>query len=184
MFSPETLFIRNLDHLKATLENPSEDGLFESAGLLRALLVDENPLLHQVNRALRLKVSFLVNTVIPDPPGLEPSIRIIAEGISPSLVPKISNEAVNLDRFLKYGVLQIEGEWASVRDVIKYVANYAGAIHKSTPDTPMTKNLEAVGQSIQLGGVASVLRSLHGIIDVVVRGCQPLYMKIKETKPG
>jgi hypothetical protein len=184
MFSPEMLFIRNLDRLKTILENPSEDGLFESAGLLRALLVDESPLLHQVNRALRLKVSFLVNSVTPDPPGLEPSIRIIAEGISPSLVPKTSNEVVNLDRLLKYGVLQIDGEWASVRDIIKYVANYAGAIHKSTPDTPTTKNLEAVGQSIRVGGAGSVLRSLHGIIDVVVRGSQPLYMKIKEPRPG
>jgi hypothetical protein len=185
MYSPEELFIRNLDALKAILGNPSEQGLFDSARLLRQLLVDENPLLHQVNRAIRLKISFHVNTLIPDPPGLpQPVFRQVADGISPSLVPKVSSKKVNLDTFMKSPILQIEGEWATVLDVIKYVANYAGAIHKSTPDTPMTKSLEAVGRSIEVGGVPSVLRSLLGIVDVTVRACQPLYMKLKETRSG
>jgi hypothetical protein len=184
MFTSEDLFIRNLDKLKAVLDQPSADGLFESAKFLRQLLVDENPLLHQVNRTLRLKVFFLVNPVIPDPPGLEADFRMIAEGISPSLVPKTSTLKVNLKDFFKCPVLQINGQWATVIDVIQYTANYAGAVHKSTPDTPLTQSLEAVGRSIEVGDVPCVLRSLHGIIDVVVRGCQPLYMKIKETRPG
>jgi hypothetical protein len=182
MFAPEVLFVRNIDGLRAILKEPSADRLFDSAHLLRQLLVDGNPILHQANRAARLKITFFVNRVQPDPPGLpEPVFRQIAEGISPSLVPKPEPQALNLDGFLRHPVLQIQGDWATVRDIIQNVANYAGAVHKSTPDTPMTKSLEAVGRAIEVGGVPSVLRSLFGIIDVAVRGCEPLYARIKEA---
>jgi hypothetical protein len=169
---------------KAIVETPSADGLFESARLLRQLLLDEDPLLHQANRTVRLKITFLVNSMIPDPPGLEPDFRMIADGISPSLVPKIATETVNLDAFFRVPILQIDGQWATIRDVVQYVANFAGAVHRSTPNTPMTKSLESVGRSIEVGGAPSVLRSLLGIVDVAIRGCEPLYIKIKESAPG
>jgi hypothetical protein len=184
MFSPEDLFIRNLDRLKAVLKQPSADGLLESAALLRQLLLDENPLLHQVNREVRIKISFLVNRSPAYPPGLEPDIEIIADGIAPSLARIPSPQEVNLDGLFRQTVLKINGQSATIRDVVQYVANYAGAVHKSTPDTPLTKSLEAVGQSLQLLGAPSVLTSLRGIIDIVVRGCQPLYIAIKAKEPG
>ena len=58
---PERLFVRNIDILRETIKTPKEDDLFESARLLRQLLVDENPLLHQVNRARRIKIIFHAN---------------------------------------------------------------------------------------------------------------------------
>ena len=185
MFSPEYLFVRNIDNLKEILKNHSADGLFESSRLLRALLLDENPLLHQVNCTIKLKITFMINPTDPDPPGTpEPTFRQRADGLSPSLVPKGPTQTVNLDGFLKHPILLVNGQWATVRDVSQYIANYAGAVHKSTPDTPMTKSLEAVGQAIAVGGAPSVLRSMLGIIDVAIRGCQPLYITIKAKWPG
>ena len=85
MFSSEALFMHNVDLIGKAVEEPSTENLFDTARLLRQLLFDENPLLHQVNRERRFKVMFEVNPISKYPPGLEPDQLWSLEGLSPRL---------------------------------------------------------------------------------------------------
>ena len=92
----------------------------------------------------------------------------------------ISAPEAEPSRFFKHAVAIINGDPVTTKDVVQYVANYGGAVHKSTPDTPMTKALEHIAKTLQFGGSPSVLCSLRGISDVSVGACSPLYSVIKE----
>jgi hypothetical protein len=103
-----------------------------------------------------------------------------ADGFSPSLGRpwKHSNE-VNLDGLLAAQIMEIDGLMITVKDTVKYVANYAGSIHKTAPDSPETHAIETAGVNIRIGGHPSVIMALRAICDVVVRGCEPLYEALR-----
>ena len=63
---PEHLFVETLDDLSRRIEpgHPEYDVLM-SAALLRKLLLEEQPLPDQVNRAYRLKLRYIVNVREP-----------------------------------------------------------------------------------------------------------------------
>jgi len=193
MYTPEELFIRNIDKLKEFLANPTEENLFESSRMLRQLLADEQPLLHQANRNKRQKISFTIydsglqHPSAKERTGFAKDITFWAplDGFSPRLGrPGRPTVTLNLDYFLKQPVAVIEDQMPTVLDVIKYLANYAGAIHKGTPDTPQTITLEAVAKELKFANTPSVIRMLLGVVDVVVEACEPLYQALKANEPG
>ena len=136
MFPPEALFVWNINELQQILANPTPENLFAASGRLRQLLLDEQPLLHQANRNVREKISFVVTVhpALPDHLNRGLVFSQVADGLSPKMAPPhLSTKALNLDNFLKEPVMEINGQKLTVRDVIKYVANYAGYVHKGTP---------------------------------------------------
>ena len=54
----ERLFLNTLADLESTVANPDRQGLIKASGSLRLLLLDEEPLVHQVKRGYRLKLQF------------------------------------------------------------------------------------------------------------------------------
>jgi hypothetical protein len=181
MLSPEKLFLLRIDQLRAVLKEPTATNLFDSSAKLRQLLLDEQPLIHQANRRLRTKFVFTVC----EPWRLPDEFRDglvhfqVGDGISPRLSPGPTKE-LNLDGFLKEFVLEHREHSVSVRDLIKYVAHYAGAVHKGEPDSPQTEALEHAAMTIHTFGMPSVLSSLRGVVDVVEVACDPLYRRLKE----
>ena len=89
----------------------------------------------------------------------------------------LPQKKLNLASFLKLEVMPFRGQVFTVYDLIKYVANYAGYVHKGEPDTPETKALEQAGLTIQLVEMPSVIQALLGISKVVLSACEPLYQK-------
>jgi hypothetical protein len=55
---------------------------------------------------------------------------------------------LKLDGFLSQRVLMFQGEWASRRDVIKYMANIASGVHSSTPSEPAEVLLHKIQRGI------------------------------------
>src|SRR5438874_9941998 len=97
MFSAEQLFMWNLEQLLIYHNNPTPENLFASVGPLRRLLMDETPLLHLVNRKLRVKVIF----VMEPPEGLPPMERF-------------ARKEMNLDKFLTEPIAYVRGQWLTV----------------------------------------------------------------------
>ena len=155
MFAPEELFVRAVNYLRLAAERPTPNNLLEAAAKLRQLFADANPLVHQANRLHRLKLTFFV-VPVDQPLGSRP-------------------HALTLDQFLSSPIAYIEGRWFSVIEHIRYLANYAGAIHKSQPNDPESSTLESVGKAVEIGGIASTLYAIGPVCKIAIAGCQPLY---------
>jgi hypothetical protein len=184
MYAPGQLFIWRIDALKKIIDNPTEENLFEAARFLRQILLDgANSLLFQVNRNLRLKIYFIIVglTARPNPNHPAASGATFSQiSIAPDPhFPMIPQKRLDLDNFLKQEVIFHKGQTATVREVIKYVANKAGAVHKQKLDTPEEQSLEDAPLAFRLLDTPSVLYALDGITKVVVTACDPLYQKLR-----
>jgi hypothetical protein len=91
----------------------------------------------------------------------------------------VPQKRINLDDFLRQEVIYYKGQTATVREVTKYVANKAGAVHKQAPETLTEMTLEDVAINVKLGNMPSVIRGLKGIAQVVVTALEPIYNKLK-----
>jgi hypothetical protein len=176
MYTPELLFVRHIDALKDMVANPSEERLFEASRQLRQLLFDQHPLVHLVNRTFRIKLAFVCVLPPAFPPDIVPSYQIV--GIYPRKeLPLRKRATLDLDSFFKHPIIQIGGQWATVKDVVNYFANYAGAVHRNRPDTPITQALEQTSLQLQIGQVPSALHCIGEIAKVALDGLEPLYAK-------
>jgi hypothetical protein len=109
-----------------------------SAWLLRKLLLDEQPPVHRANRSRRLKLRFRVYDDQP-PEGIE--------GWAPGyfLCPDPENQSgrliveLTLDQFLSRPTLVAFGQIITMRDLIKFMANYEGAVHTTVPNDEKTR---------------------------------------------
>ena len=170
MFTPEQLFIYNYEKLIQCHENPTPTNLFEAVGPLRRILLEG--FFHNANRNLkpRLKPVFTVYS--------DPEMRINYDPkIHPS-TPEIL-KTMNLKEFLKHPLMQFMGTDITVKDAINYVRNYAGLEHKNEPDTDALKAAQNVN-AFGLGGVPAILYCLREAISLTLRGCEPLYEKLKQ----
>jgi hypothetical protein len=73
---PEALFIWKIEDLKAILANPNEKNLLESSAILRMLLLDEHPLIHQANRNVGVRIAFMVVNLESSPTACEKGLFI------------------------------------------------------------------------------------------------------------
>jgi hypothetical protein len=110
-----------------------------AAGLLRKLLLDESPLVHQVNRYRRAQIRFHTNGETPlERITLErnPVFWAIEDAINPDAFPFPGSSAptdAKLDQFLARTEMYARGERLSVGALIKQVAYVDGAVHKGRP---------------------------------------------------
>lgn len=184
MYSPEQIFVWNVDGLREATKNPTILNLFSASGKLRLLLMDEHPLIHQVNRKLRMKLRFEVITYPDISEFMDLPIFLHFSPISPNRAwPHTERKSLSLDHFLKCQIMQMDGKRLTVGDVIKYVANYAGAVHKGPPDTPETQALETAS-GLLLAEFPMVLYAMRDIAEVGLTGCIPLYLRLRSDGPG
>jgi hypothetical protein len=163
MFTPEVLFIWNVEQLLTYHDKPTPENLFSSVGPLRRILLDETPLIHLANRKTKLKIVF-ISSDTPDLP--RPWMR----------------KTMSLETFLKEPVIHFSGTAITVKDAINYVRNYAGLEHKNEPDTDVMRAAEIGGIQFRLAGMPSVLYALRSVIGLTLTGCMPLYEKLKELE--
>jgi hypothetical protein len=179
MYSSEYLFVQNVDALREIVGNPTEGGLFSAAGKLRILLLDPIPLVHRANRTTRLKILFDIQA---DPNFAPGSINVgdatfytrIAGFLPDETKPELTS-SLKLADFLKEPLIYLSGDIITVRDLIKYLANNAGAVHQDEPKTSAGKKLEQLAQTFVIGGVTSALACFHPACKIVLAACEPLY---------
>lgn len=151
----------------------------EASALVRKLLIDASPLLHQVNRQRRKRIVFDVAgnaayeaLVMED----KPVFYAPAGGLSPRLALGMPFQVtpMNLDQFLARRALYVNGHDITVRQVVLQLANVEGGVHAGTPNTEVEKLLNEVNAQLGIGGMGSVAYSMQAIADVVVAALQPL----------
>lgn len=180
----ENLFINTLKDLKNKLASADDYEILGISGLLRKLLIDGNPLAHQVNRQYKQKLEFEIgvdNNFDDFEKGKMSSLEFysVQDGFDPktSRPGKISRK-VNLDAMLRTPLMLVNGRTYTVRDIILFEANIMGGVHAGTPKSEQEEVIAKIAKEISLGGYRSSLRQLKAIGRVVLMGLSPLVDQI------
>jgi hypothetical protein len=183
----DQLFLETLRDLeKRTGTAASEYELLRSAALLRQLLLDESPLVHQVNRGRNLRFVFRVNVREPiwkragtDPPvfwsrhdGLDPDTALVSAEIA----------ELKWDGFLGALVMIVDRRNFTVRDIIDQAAHVLGGVHAGTPREQAQEALSAVAASFRIGDADPVTGALRAIARIVLRAFDPLRRQIEAER--
>lgn len=180
----DDLYLRLVEELQRVVETPGDDfDLLQTSAHLRKLLLDEDPLAHQVNRERRLRLRFVASAedaytrlVLED----GPSFWAWMDGFSPRLAVRAKEtETLTIDQLLAKRAALVAGHDVSVKDVILQVAHVSGGVHAGTPRTELEHRLAEASQALRVGGVSSISRTLRGIADVVVGGLEPLTDQVR-----
>jgi hypothetical protein len=182
----DRLFVETLHDLQERVSPTpkSEYDVLRAAGLLRQLLTDDAPLLHQVNRERRLTIRFRANVREPSwkkVPGLPaPVFWMTADGLDPaSGFPGRQVEELPLDAFLAIVVMGIQDVELTVKDIIRQASHISGAVHAGTPSEESEVAMSALSGVIRVGGYDPVVKSLHAIGRVTVAALAPLGEQIE-----
>ncbi|MCC8991413.1 MAG: hypothetical protein LM514_02215 [Streptococcus sp.] len=171
-----TLFLKTLEDIESRLSQSDPYEILLIAGLLRKLFLDDHPLVDQVNRTYRVKLEFEVtaSTNKPDE-GDKNSLWSVQDGLDPeTAMPGKKRLLLSRDQFFQTVVAMVFGPSFTVRDVIQFEANVAGAVHAGAPKTEKEKALDTVGKSVGIGGYAPTLRQLLAIARVSLKALVPL----------
>ena len=171
----EHLFLATLMDIEAKLAEGKRYALIRSAGLLRQLLLDETPLIHEVNRAYHLKIEFEVIDYRMAPP-LTPDMHW--RDPDPSFFPGAKTVTVDLKHLLNVPVLTVESTTASVGDLIRACANAKGGIHLGHTSTVEQGLVIDWDNVINMLGEEPSLAAIFGVCRVVLRALQPLANEI------
>jgi hypothetical protein len=175
----EELFIHTLDDLEDRVRGPlPEYRVLGIAGLLRKLLIDDSPLVDQVNRHHRQRLMFVVS----DSRHYEELVKSMGatfmtaeDGIDPEGAPPgFGRLELNRSQFLSHRAMLTQKEEISVADLIQHGANVGGAIHLSDPRKPAHKEISKWAAQFSPGGYPAGTRSLQAIGRVVLRTLEPL----------
>jgi hypothetical protein len=181
----DTLFLRTLDDLGRRVQpGLDEYEVLLIAGLLRKLLLDDPPLIDQVNRERHLRIRYVINVRPPvwellgDPP---PVFWSEQDGLDPeTALTVVEPKAVSRDEFLAKVVMQARDESVSVKDTILHTANVVGAVHPGRPREDVNRLLEQIAGQLSLGGYQPDIRSLQAIARVVLRALTPLREMVEQ----
>lgn len=171
-FTPhEELLVETIKDIDAKLNQPSHYGLLRAAGMLRQLFIDDNPLVHQVNRAYRVPLKFELIPLSDDLPSPPETYWC---DISPDNGPPLPTVVCNLDQFLRTACLIYKRQSFTVHDIITCCAHILGGVHAGNPKTDHEKSLVTLQHTLQIGGHSMIDSCLKGIAQVALWGCIPL----------
>lgn len=174
------LFIGTLKDLNTKIESNDPYEILMAGALLRKLLVDDNPVVDQINRQFKLKINFIVNDRQLPAVTHGLSFWSLQDGFDPDTsVPHLSKPlTVNKDNMLKRPVLFINGTIITVLDLIKFLSHVQGAVHSGNPKEIKEKTLKKVEKTFTVGGMPAGIRTVCAISRVVLKGLEPLRQKV------
>jgi len=176
----DQLFLRTLEDLDRRTTATDEYEALLAAGLLRKLLLDEFPLVHQVNRYRRERIHFRINGETPVEKAIlenGPLFWAIGDAIDPDAFPVPGINApidAKLDQFLARTVMFARGERLSVGDLIKQVSHIDGAVHKGKPTNAREELLDAMSHFMHFRDLPGTVHHVQLIGKIVVRALTPL----------
>jgi hypothetical protein len=146
-------------------------------------VLDQSPLVHQVNRDRKTPITFRVNVrdpswkIVGSPP---PSFWARQDTFDPDTAltaPQIAE--LDLPAFLSQVIIVSGGIELTVKDVVRQVAHVLGGLHAGSAKEASEHALAAVSASFRIGGLDPVIRSLEAVGRVVVRALQPLRVRVE-----
>ena len=180
----EGLFIKTLDDLSARIVSSDPYEILGASALIRKLLLDDHPLVDQVNRDYRVKITFDIIQPRATPPGLPaPTFWTVQDGLDPDTAPPIGQRVqISRDQFFGTVLSIVQGREFTLREIVLFEANVMGGVHAGTAKKDQEKVLESVGQQISVGGYRSSLRQLKAIGRVVLKALQPLADQVRNEQ--
>lgn len=163
----DELFLHTLEDLEARLARSSDYDLLMAAALLRKLLLDSPSLVDRVNRRRGVPVRYTVDTFggrsliwgaarRGDPKPLERTVKVTKDGL------------------LACEVLLAPPYGASVKRLVRYLANEGGAVHAGDAGAPQDPLLRQLQSGSRLAGGSSIGLGAFAVADVVLRGLDDL----------
>lgn len=155
----DRLFLETLQDLETrSAGRATEYEVLRSAVLLRELLLDESPLVHQVNRDRKVPITFRANVSDPiweiagSPP---PSFWARQDGFDPDTAAMRAPQIADLDlpAFLSQVIIVRRGTELTVKDVIRQVAHVLGGVHAGSAQEAEEHALAEVSASFRIGGL-------------------------------
>jgi hypothetical protein len=157
--------------------------LTRASGILRQLFLDAQPLVHQVNRELKIPLVFKIG---PNNAGrLLEAIPGASLHFTATTAPEDgSGIEVKLSAFLSHGTIAIHGDLFTVRDVIKCVAHVGGGVHHFAPQDAREAALYELASSMAVTERTILLHALADIAHAAVDSLQPLLRAITPQRPA
>lgn len=176
MTETEALFLRTLEDIEKRLAQTDPYEILFIAALIRKLFLDDFPLVDQVNRSHRIKLSFETTLPLELPQGTPaPTFWTVQDGLDPdTAIPGKRRYTASRDQFFQTIVTILNDHQYSVREIILFEANVMGAVHADSPKTDKEEALKKIDSTIAVGGYASSLRQLQAIARVVLKALSPL----------
>ncbi|MDO6759608.1 hypothetical protein Q4566_05290 [Tamlana sp. 2_MG-2023] len=178
-------FLNIINDLKDKIDQPTKYNNKKSAGLIRQLLLDDYPLIDQVNSKHKLKMSFKVRKLKNAEPGIG---KMIMEGIVPKEITNESDiETINRQKFLKLRCLILHEQIYNVQDIIKINSNVRGGIHSGKAKTEKEKlAVEMINTGPKIGykngePADVTLGLVHPIAKILLKSLEELEYKIKNA---
>jgi len=175
-----TLFLKTLDDIEKKMKSQDAYEIFMISGLIRKLLIDDYPLVDQVNESKRFKITFKINNRRPPLGDTSLVFWDMHDGFDPNTsVPHLTNPIeVDRNKMLKTQIMIVNGETITVQDLIKYLSNVVGGIHAGKPRSSKEHALHEI--QIYVGGLQTGVRNLLSISRVVLKGLEPLRESLKK----
>lgn len=176
--SPDQIFKIRYDEMALSLQRQQSEDMLKIAQSLRQILVDGDPLLHVVNKERQLKVKFTVGMSVQDISeemaglGLPiPDTHILGE-----FRTYRPHKDIKIDNLLSFKVVKHDGDYYSVKDVIKTCCNRLGAVHYGNPenDEEVEAGIRKLGVLLSSLGMQGAFSVLVLIGNVVVEGLNEL----------
>ncbi len=171
----ERFFLDTLADIEDKLQERSAYSVIRASALLRQLILDERPLVNEVNRTYRKNLSFETLDYTTEPP-VKPDVHWT--NLDPGFFPGAKTITVDLSTLLAAPCLTIDGRVATVKDLIKACANAKGGVHLGPPKPGGEQRILDWDRSARLLGTEPSLRALAGICRVVLRSLKPLVDEI------
>lgn len=179
----ETLFIRTLNDLNSRIGSNDPYKILGASALIRKLLLDDNPLVDQVNRIYHIKINFEITESQISPYGLAPpSFLTVQDGIDPdTTISGMTKKTVNRDNLFKTVLTIVNNQKYTLREIVLFEANIMGAVHAGSPKNDKEKALKQINDTISVGGYDSSLRQLKAIGRVIIKALSPLRNRLEKS---
>ncbi len=178
----DNLFIYTLRDIRTRIDQHDEYEILLIAGLLRKLFFDGTPLVDQVNKAYRTKLSF-ETTIAKPPSNPAPIFWSLQDGLSPETQSAgRPTHTLSRDQFFQTVVTVAQGRSHTVKDVVLYAAHVVGAVHAGSAKTDGEKMLQSADSTISAGGFAPSVRQLKAIGRVALKGLEPLEQAVMAAR--
>lgn len=175
MDEKEHLFLKTYEDIEKRLTEEDSYGILQISALIRKLLLDDSPLVDQVNRNYKKKIIFEITQTQLYQPGIPaPDFFSVQDGLDPDTSrPGKQKIQINRDNFFKTPILLVKGKEYSIKDIIQYEAHVMGGVHAGSPKSDKDEILKKI-ENLFVGGYRPSLRQLKAIARVVLKAIKPL----------
>ena len=184
----DKIFAIRFDQLTRLIAAKTPEELIDLPLVLRQLLIDGSPLIHQINRKRRLRIRFVVGLSVRERIGEMRSLGLPLPDIYllAMLPPNEPKREITLDQLLAHEVVKIRDNYYSAHQLLDACANKLGGVHfdPEGPNEMIVRDISHLGRFQEQHGLGSAFGVLLLLGRVVHPGLRPLYELVKNARLG